>query len=131
MITNEPDNTYLDAYISDGQKSVLSLKNFYDTILISNSSKDHIIRVPYDDFFLKYRKELEGIVEVYAVPQALFYRPKMLSLELYGTTELWVSILRLNNMRNITEFHQPLINVYNADGLMELINIFFKREKKY
>ena len=60
----------------------------------------------------------------------MFYKPKMVSMELYGTTELWLSLLRVNEMTNITEFHQPLIKVYNPDQVKELITIFFKREGK-
>ena len=61
----------------------------------------------------------------------MFYKPKMLSYELYGTTELWLAILRANNMKNISEFHYPIIKVYQPDRLKELIKVFFKREDKY
>lgn len=125
-----PNVTYMDEYIDDGHKSVLSLNNFYETILVSSDNKpDHIYQTPFSDFFIKYRKELEDAIELYTVPERLFYQPKTLSYELYGTTELWLSILRVNGMRNVTEFHEPIIQVYNPSKLMELINIFFKREQ--
>ena len=123
-----PNITYIDKYISDGKKETLSLTNFYDTILVGDiDNPDHIFKIAIDDFFVKYRNQLDSIVQYYSVPQSMFYKPKTVSYELYGTTELWLSILRLNNMRNITEFHQPIIKVYNAESLKELIDIFFKR----
>lgn len=126
-----PNTTYIDAFINDGQQSVLTLKNFYDTMLVAkNESLDHIYRIPMADFFIRYRNELSGIVQYYGMSDTMFYKPKMVSLDLYGTTELWLSLLRLNEMQNITEFHMPIIKVYDPVSVKELINIFFKREGK-
>jgi len=123
-----PDITYIDKFIADGNKETISLKNFYETILVGDiNNPDHIYRIPISDFFVKYKSELDGIVQHYSIPQSMFYKPKTVSYELYGTTELWLAILRLNEMRNITEFHQPIIKIYNANSLKELIDIFFKR----
>ena len=124
-----PNITYMDKYINDGKKETLSLRNFYESILVGNADNtDHIFKIPINDFFIKYKKELDSIVLYYNVPQSMFYKPKSLSYELYGTTELWLAILRLNEMRNITEFHQPIIKVYDKNYINELIGIFFKRQ---
>ena len=126
-----PDTTYIDQYINDGKKSTISLNNLYDTILVGDENDDtNIFRIPTNDFFLKYRRELEESLQYYSIPQTMFYKPKLLSYEIYGTTVLWLAILRANNMRNTSEFHYPLIKVYNPDRLKELIKVFFKREKK-
>lgn len=123
--------TYVNEFIADGQKASLSLKNFYDTILVGDvHNPDHMYRIPIGDFFTKYREQLITTIQWYNLPQIMFYKPKMVSMELYGTTELWLSLLRVNEMTNITEFHQPLIKVYNPDQVKELITIFFKREGK-
>ena len=123
-----PDITYIDKYISEGKKDTLSLKNFYETLLVGDiDNPDHIFKTTIGDFFIKYRKELEPIIQYYNISQSYFYKPKSVSYELYGTTELWLSILRLNNMKNITEFHQPIIKIYNPSYLKDLIDIFFKR----
>lgn len=125
------NTTYVDSYISEGQKAVLSLKNFYDTVLTADvNNPTHIIRIPIADFFVKYRKELEPTIQYYNVSDRYFYQPKTLALDLYGTTEMWLSLLRVNNMRNITEFHLPVIKIYNPTDVKELINILFKREGK-
>lgn len=122
---------YIDNFIREGQSATLSLKNFYDTMLVSDiDNKDHIIRIPIGDFFLKYKDQLEGIEQYYHLPDKYFYKPKTLSLELYDTTEMWLSLLRVNGMRNITEFSQSIIKVYNPAEIKEFINIFFKREGK-
>lgn len=125
-----PDITYIDTYISDGNKQVISLKNFYDTIIVEDANdKENIFRTAINDFFIKYRDQLSSSIQYYNVPESMFYNPKMLSFELYGTTELWLALLRVNEMTNISEFHVPIIKVYNPGDLKELINIFFKRDK--
>jgi hypothetical protein len=91
---------------------------------------DHVTRIPISDFFIKYRNQLVDSVQYYNLPESYFYKPKSVSLELYDTTELWLSLLRLNAMRNSTEFHLPIIQVYNPTDIKEFINIFFKREGK-
>ena len=126
-----PDTTYMDEYIKNGQFAVLSLKNFYDTMLVSDiDNKNHVFRIPIDDFFLKYRHQLEDAIQYYSVPDSCFYKPKTLSLKLYDTTEMWLALLRLNCMRNVTEFCESIIKVYNPGDVKRLINIFFKREGK-
>lgn len=125
---SKPDITYATQYVNDGKKSSISLRNLYDTMLVVDENGNKLFRVPWEDFFIKHQEQLKDCTQYQSVPQSMFYKPKTLSLELYGTTELWLSILRLNGMRNITEFHYPLIQVYNPTELMELINIFFKRE---
>lgn len=126
-----PNITYLDQYIKDGKAETVSLKNLYDTILISTTGKpEHIFRVPIGDFFLRHRDDLRNCVQLYQLAETMFYKPKLVSLELYGTTELWLALLRINNMKNITEFHYPLIKIYNPTMLQEYIDIYFKREGK-
>ena len=112
--------------IYERSKDIYSLKNFYETLITVDGK--NVIRVPINDFFSKYKKELEVCVQYFQLNEEYFYKPKSLSEFLYGTTELWLSLLRVNDMRNITEFHEPIIKIYNPNALMNLIKIFFKRE---
>lgn len=121
---------YIDKFIENGQMETFSLKNFYETKLISNSNKDHIFRIPLYDFFLEHHHELEKTLQYYHVPQQMFYKPKTLSFTVYGTTEMWLPILRVNNMTSITDFYKPIIKLYNPNTIFDLISIFFKREGK-
>lgn len=132
-----PDITYLDKYIIDGNKAQLSLNKFYDTILCTNMPMQNnnneikdLFRIPLYDMFLKYRSQLEDCVVKYAIDKKYFYQPKMLSLDLYGTAEMWLSILRLNKMRNISEFTKTNILIYDPEMVIERIQIFLKREDK-
>lgn len=123
--------TYMDAAIRDANESVVRLSNFYDTMLSASIDEPtRICRIPLSDFFTRYSKELARTIQYYNLAERYFYQPKTLSLELYGTTELWLSLLRVNHMTNVTEFHLPIIQIYNPIELKELIQILFKRERK-
>lgn len=123
--------TYIDEAISDADKATVKMPNIYDSILVGSTKDDNIFRIPTTDFFLKYKRELEGCKVLYSISQELFYKPKLLSLQVYGTTELWLAILRANNMRNVIEFHYPVIQLYDPERLTQLIKVFFKREGKF
>lgn len=125
------DTTYIDQSIKDAAKSTIKLPNLYYDVIVSNEDKTKMFRMPIDDFFLKYKRELEDCKIYYTITEDMFYKPKVLSEQIYGTTELWLAILRANNMRNTTEFHYPIIKVYDPDRLKTLIKVFFKREEKF
>lgn len=123
--------TYIDDIIESGKTELHSLKNIYDTLLVRDESSGiRYYRIPFNDFFLKYREELSGIITYYSLDERAYYKPKSVSLELYDTTELWIALLRVNNMKNISEFCIPTIKVYDKDQLFSLMDIFFQREGK-
>ena len=51
------------------------------------------------------------------------YRPKLLSYDLYGTTDLWHLILWINNMYSVTQFNESSIYIFNPDKLNLLVRI--------
>lgn len=123
--------TYMDEYISDGYNQPEALRKVYDTILMtSESNRDKMFRIPLYDIFLNHYEEFGADVTYYPVPEMCYYKPKMMSLSLYGTTEMWLPLMRLNKMRSIVEFNQDQIKIYNPASVKELINIFFVRERK-
>lgn len=126
-----PNNTFINQYIRDGQSAVISLKKIYDTMLVTEENdRNDISRIPLYDIFLKYREQFAQATQYYRMNTFYNYKPKLLSYDLYNTTELWVALLRINNMRNITEFTRPMIKIYNPTDVKELLQIFFKRDNK-
>jgi len=135
--------------IISGHNAVINMKRLYETALISDSDdSSNCFRIPFNDFFLKYKLELDRIketinLEYYWKEQnkddpkvwnkwedRYFYKPKTFSYDYYNTTELWLAVIRANNMKNVYEFHQPIIQVYNNIKLKRLITIFKKREER-
>lgn len=122
--------TNIYQFINRNKKTSYNLQNFYDTIFVSENPNEHIFKIPIDDLFLKYRDALKGIEKSYYVDQTYFYKPKMLSMVLYDTTEFWLALLRINGMKNVTEFNRSIIKIYDETLIKELLNIFLKREGK-
>ena len=50
------------------------------------------------------------------------YSPKKLSYDLYGTTELWADLLKLNGCVSIAEFEPDFIRVYDPNTFKEYLN---------
>ena len=58
------------------------------------------------------------------------YNPKALSYYLYGTTELWFLILRLNEMYSISEFSNDTIKLYSNTILRKISEILNAEEDR-
>lgn len=56
-----------------------------------------------------------------------FYQPKRLSQDLYGTTELWSTIMNINHIYNISQFNKSSILILTQDGI-DLIEEIIIRE---
>lgn len=56
------------------------------------------------------------------------FKPKLLSMKLYGTTDLWHLLLWLNNMHSVTQFNRKNIIIFDPDGL-HLLNKIVELEK--
>lgn len=57
------------------------------------------------------------------------YRPKILSFDLYGSTELYFLILMLNNICNVKEFNFKRLKLLKVDDLQKFISAVYNSEK--
>lgn len=122
--------TNIQDFIKTNLRNVYRTDNYYQKLLVSPNPEKHIFKIPIEDFFLEHRNEFKVLEASTMIDDLYFYKPKLFSQIYYGTTEMWLPVLRLNNMRNITEFNKSIIKVYNKAVVKDLINIFFKREGK-
>lgn len=60
------------------------------------------------------------------------YKPKLLSYDIYNTTELYYLILRLNNLYNIKDFTiaKGYLNLVPSETLAEALTIINRNEKQ-
>lgn len=93
-----------------------------DLILLSNSLLD------------KYRSELESLINVVTLTTSEYnkykYNPKLLSYDIYGTTEMWGTILDLNQLHSTTEFYINPVKLYQK-GIMNYIDTILNLEKPF
>lgn len=86
-----------------------------------------VITAPYMDILSKYRSALKDIVVEVELDDAMAreyaYNPKMLSEELYNTTEFWFTLLQLNHCTTISQFHPTKkISFYDPYALKDALN---------
>lgn len=102
----------------------ISYRNLHTNIYIKN--KDDTIKIPYKSIVRQYLPFFEQtVIEVplsdMEIPQYR-YKPKLLSLHLYGTTELWSSLLEINNMLSIVDFNKDTYKLFKPDDFKVLLN---------
>lgn len=111
--------TTITSYIKEYKNEETS----YDTlhfkeVLAGDTSK---MVLANESIITKYEKCLEQYVMTYTLSQQeerkYFYNPKLLSFDLYETTELWFLLLRLNEMYSATQFNVNPLKIYTANVL--------------
>lgn len=103
----------------------VSYRNLHTNIYIKNN--DEIIKIPYKSIlkdYLNFFKDtlVESDFSVSEIHKYKF-KPKKLSYDLYGTTELWSALLEVNNMMSIIDFtlDKP-IKVFEPKSFKKLLN---------
>jgi hypothetical protein len=129
MIKNRTAQEYrIKQFIELGRENSLNLDN---TSLV-NETQGVIIPI-YNILRQKYRGIiLENSVEVDFEPEVFElykFKPKLLSLKLYGTTDLWHLILWLNDMVSVSEFTRKKVILFDPDA-MQVLNRIVEKERK-
>lgn len=79
-----------------------------DNTLIVNSTS---LSNKYYDYIMKNTMTLELSNSEYMKYR---YQPKLFCYDIYGTTELWFLLLRINNFTSISEFNSKKIKVFSG-----------------
>lgn len=102
----------------------VSYRNLHTNIYIKN--KGGIIKVPYKSIIKEYLPFFQSTVVELKLSHAevIMYRfkPKKLSYDLYGTTELWSALLELNNIYSIIDFDFEKVKVFEPKEFIQLLN---------
>lgn len=119
--------------INDAEKWEISYRTLHPSAILKDEFSSRNIEIPFSSLTNKYRHFLSKIVRTTTLDEKLQarykQRPKLVSYDLYGTTELWNDILILNNCFSTIEFNPVTIKAYNPDKLKEYINEILILEK--
>ena len=84
------------------------------------------IEFPFKSLTNKYKDFLSTIIIQIPLTEEeqekYKFKPKMVSEELYGTTEFWDQILILNNAFSIIDFKPKVLKVYDPERLKLYLN---------
>ena len=104
----------------------ISYRILHPPITLHNEETDINIEIPFSSLMNKYRDYLSDIIIEVPLDDVLQnkyrFKPKMISSEIYGTTELWDTILILNHCFRVAEFKPKVLKVYDPNRLKEYIN---------
>ena len=112
----------------------ISYRMFHNNAIITDSTSDKKIEIPFESLISKYKYILSDIIITVDLDNKLsrqyLYNPKLLSYDLYGTVELWSELLRLNNWSSIVEFKPVKIKIYDPRRLKSFLNEILILENK-
>ena len=121
-----PGNAYdLPSEVASGKNITISHGNMQFKTRIDNR-----IVVPKVSLIGQYHGILSKYIveKEYTDKEFLHYyqRPKLLSLDLYGTPELWSWLLYINNCKSVANFTNPKLKVFTSDigtAIREILTI--------
>ena len=59
------------------------------------------------------------------------FKPKLLAYDLYGSTELFFTILYINGMYNIKDFDRKTIKLISKKNMVDLLEAIYNAERNY
>lgn len=125
--------TTIEELINWGKTQEISYRNLHGEVYINNLSNNEVIRIPLNSVMGEYRYFLEPYtIEIIMSDDELYlyqYKPKSLSFKLYGTTELWSTLLMINNCISKIDFDKKKIKVLDPKRIKAFINEVLILEK--
>lgn len=130
MIINR-DNSK-NAYIKDTIE--IGIENAYNLTNTTMFKNIRGFRIPESNVLRnKYRQVIDGLCIELKFTSDEFskyrYRPKTLSLALYGTVDLWHTLMWLNNIPSATQFDVETLRVIDPKHLKEIRMILEKESE--
>ena len=124
MSLRHRNRSTIQSIIEDGKELKMTIKDLSLKEVITNSSGEMFVVNMYNLYEKYYELLLEHTVIVTLSDldyQKYRFKPKLLSKDLYGTTELHYMLLRLNYVYSVINFDFNEIRVFNAD-IKQLLN---------
>ena len=121
-------------------EQIENIKNMQISYRVLHSTIDIIydentkIKIPLASITNKYRDFLNSIVVSFNLnekeQERYMYNPKLLSEDLYQTTEMWNDILLLNQCVSISDFKPTVVKFYDPDRFKGLLNELMMLEEQ-
>lgn len=116
----------LSDQIANANSLEISYRTLHKPFAIYNEQTDEYIELPFSSLTNKYRSYLLACVMPVQLTdkekEKYKYSPKKLSYDLYGTTELWADLLKLNKCASVIEFEPNYIRVYDPARFKSFLN---------
>lgn len=133
-IANLPEKaSSVEDFINMGDSDEVTYNNF--SILVKCIGENSMIQYAQDNIIYDYLTELKEKAIDYTLNDNEYvkyrYKPKLLSYDIYGTTELYFVIMALNGMCNIKDFNKRKLKLLFKGDLLNLLNDIYSAESDY
>ena len=123
-----PDDIHqLDKWVEEGKDLAIS----HDALCLKTKTGDVI--APYQSLVCKYYYALLPFTHELELTDNDYIKyknnPKLLSQDLYGTPELWSSIMYINNIVSIADFKKKKLLVFGTDIMNKLEELMVLAEE--
>ena len=123
-------------YISNYNSEEITHSAFFLKQVFTTGTSAKIL-VNFKNLVMKYMPELNDLKVKITLDNDEYskykFNPKLLSHDVYGTTELWFLILEANELHSITQFDLKTIYIFNTsivDKMTRILNLE-KESKDY
>lgn len=126
----KPENTTtIEDFIKAGKDVTLSYDSLSFKDVLSNGTIVSILNV-IDDYIEELREE--SLLVTFSIEEfrKYQYKPKLLSIDIYGNPELYYIILLLNDMADVKEFNKQSIYLIPKTKFFNLISTIYNAEKQ-
>ena len=119
-------NPTISEYISDyNSEDIISSIYFLKQVFTTPVNKKLLVN--FQNLVIKYMPELEAIKTTVTMTNEEYakykYNPKLLSFDIYGTTELWFLILEANELHASIQFDLKTIRLFNTSVVDKMVRI--------
>lgn len=116
----------MDEQVLNASNLELSYNVLHENAIIKSVDTTTTIAIPFKSLTNKYKDFLSNIIIELPLTEAeqekYKYKPKLVSEELYQTTEFWDQILILNNAVSVIDFTPKVLKVYDPEQLKLYLN---------
>ena len=104
----------------------IAYRVLHPSAILHDVNTDKKIVFPFSSIINKYKDFLYQIITTLDLneEEQLYYqyKPKMLSEDVYGTTELWDTLLILNDCISVSEFKPKKLKLYDPSKFKTYLN---------
>ena len=123
----------IEDFIRLGESQSITHSSLYFKTIIEYNKKEMVI-FNHEFILIKYMEYLKPYMEMVELSDnehiKYKFKPKLLSLDLYETPDLWGALLYINNMISVVEFTKKKIMVFTKDISIAIEEILVMEEDR-
>lgn len=125
-----PENTYtVEQFISAGHRTTISYDKFSYREALSNGNIVSILNV-IDDYMPEIIDFAVDVKLDRLQREKYRYKPKLLCYDIYGNTEVYWVIMRINGIIDVKEFDFEVLKMLRVADLENVLTLIYNAEYK-